>query len=308
MQGDPREQRSLRRTERKTSADNAAHEHLHGLSLSSSNTGEAFPASSVPLLLTKNKRHADATTSAANTALVHLHSLPKPTSSSAEASLPSSILPVSSLVDRGIQELPKISLQPLALHQSHSRTPSRWDADEVHGWLTDKPYRSFLEGPLWNTKLIAATRTPVMLSLVGEPWTRWDGELLVLALSHPTSFLPFMGVHAIKFFCDMETLFASEADGNGRDVLRARCEDGEHAGGSMRTWTVPQVANILHDKQYEHKLRDQQWNGMHLYAALRFPGAFLEFMGADGVVLWRDLEMLAHGPPAEEAWASGRYK
>jgi hypothetical protein len=293
-----------------TAAANVTHVHLHGLPLSSSPTSKTISTSSVSLLLIENKREAEAKTAAANAALVHMHSFPTSSSSSGDASLSSTFVPQSSLVVEPYQPVFKAFrqaklLQPLSTYQSSSNTPSRWDEEEVHGWLADKPYRMFLEGTMWDNNE-SATRTPVMLSQVGEPWTKWDGGLLALAFSHPTTFLHFLGVNAVKFFCDMETLFASEVDGHGRDVLRARRDDREHAGGSMSTWTAIQVEKVLRDKQYKHKLQGLQWNGMHLYAALRFPGAFLEFMGADGVIFWRDLEMLVHGPPAEEAWSAGR--
>jgi hypothetical protein len=299
-----------------TAAANMTQVHLHGVPLSSCPTVEAITPDFVPLLLTENKRDATAKNSAANVDVVQPDSFPTSSSSSAEASFPSALSPQSPRVFdpssghyAGLYEpVFKAFRQAERLHstqQSPSYTPSRWDEDEVHGWLSDKPYRIFLEGPLWDTNE-KATRTPVMLSQVGEPWTKWDGGLLALAFSHPTTFLNFLGENAIKFFCDMETLFASEVDGYGRDVMRARHDDRIHGSGSMNSWTVLQVEKVLEDKQYKHKLQGLQWNGMHLYAALRFPGAFLEFMGPDGVIFWRDLEMLAHGPPAEEAWFAGR--
>jgi hypothetical protein len=172
-------------------------------------------------------------------------------------------------------------LQPPS-QQSQIRTPSCWDKEQVHLWLADKQYRELLEEQ------------------------KWDGRLLVLALAHPTTFLHFMGANAVKFFRDLETLFTSEVNGHGGSIIRARRNDSEPRGGSMTTWTVAQVEAILRDKQYARKLRGLQWNGRHLDAALRFPGAFLGFMGADGICFWRDLVMLAHGPPADEAWFAGR--
>jgi hypothetical protein len=186
------------------------------------------------------------------------------------------------------------------LHQRQKRTPSCWDEKTVHSWLADKQYRSLLEGTLWDNNG-RATFTPVMLSQVGQPWKKWNGGLLALALAHPTTFLHFMGANAVKFFCDLETLFASEVIGYGGSVIRARRNDRTLRAGSMSTWTVAQVEAIMRDKQYAHKLHGLQWNGLHLDAALRFPGALLGFMGADGICFWRDLVMLAHGPPADEA-------
>ena len=172
-------------------------------------------------------------------------------------------------------------LQPPS-QQSQIRTPSCWVKEQVCVWLADKQYRELLEAQ------------------------KWDGRLLVLALAHPTTFLNFMGANAVKFFCDLETLFTSEVNGHGGSVIRARCNDRKLRGGSMSTWTAAQVESILRDKQYARKLHGLQWNGLHLDAALRFPGAFLGFMGADGICIWRDLVMLAYGPPADEAWFAGR--
>jgi hypothetical protein len=235
-----------------------------------------------------------------------LFRLQLPSSPTAEASLPSRMPTDVLLAEPVFERFHQVEcLHTRQTHQSHAITPSSWDEAQVHGWLADKPYRTFLEGTLWETNE-SATRTPVMLSQVGEPWTKWNGGLLALAFAHPTTFLQWLGENAVKFFCDMETLFISEVHGYGRDVLRARRDDREHPNGSMRTWTVRQVQSVIDKKLYKHKLHDLQWNGMHLYAALRFPGAFLPFMGTDGVVFWRDLEMLANGPPAEEAWCAGR--
>ena len=248
---------------------------------------------------------AERPTAAANEAIVHLHDLLPSSSLSAEESMLSGVssdLLVQPVFTRFRQAE---CLQPHSTHQSSITTPSSWDEHQVHEWLADKPYRLLLEGTLWENNE-RATLTPVMLSQVGEPWTKWDGGLLALAFAHPTPFLHCLGENAVKFFCDIETLFTTEVDGYGRDVLNARRDDMEHRGGSMTTWTARQVENVLQDKRYKDKLLDLHWNGMHLYAALRFPGAFLDFMGTDGVVFWRDLEMLAHGPTAEEAWFAGR--
>jgi hypothetical protein len=248
----------------------------------------------------------DVINAATNVALVHLHNLPETSSTSAVQTVPSMMPPDDLVVEPAFERFHQAEcLHTRDKHQNNSETPSSWDEDQVHGWLADKPYRMFLEGTLWETNE-SATRTAVMLSQVGEPWIKWDGGLLALAFAHPTNFLQCLGENAVKFFCDMETLFISEVDGYGHDVLRARRDDREHPNGSMRTWTVRQVQKLIDRKIYKHKLRDLQWNGMHLYAALRFPGAFLTFMGTDGVAFWRDLEMLANGPPTVGAWNAGR--